>query len=208
MGRVRPSLPRHRLPLHRRVLADPAALRRWLLVAALALSAASITWRVVAAADGARADWGTTRAVLVTERAVAPGDPVAPVVERRWPVALAPPDALDAVPPDARAAGPLDPGVPLTASAVVADGRDPDRARLALPAGADRLPLEPGDRVDVWTTVDPSLTGTAPRTRRVAADVTVVIADVDTVVVAVDRTDVAALAEAVALATITLVATP
>jgi hypothetical protein len=207
VGRVRPSVPRHRLPLHRRVLADPAALRRWLLVIALALAAASITWRVVAAAEDARAAWGTTRSVLVTEAPVAAGEPVDAVVERRWPVALAPPDALGTLPTDARAAGPLAPGVPLTASALAARGTDLDRSRMALPAGANPLPLDPGDRVDVWTTVDPSLTGAAPTTRRVAADVTVVTADPDTVVVAVDHEEVAAVAEAVALATLTLVAT-
>lgn len=207
MGRVRPSVPRHRLPPHRRLLADPAALRRWLLVTTLALTAASITWRVVAGAEAARAEWGTTRSVLVAERPMAAGDPVDAVVERRWPVALVPPGAIDALPPGARAAAPLAPGVPLTDAALIERGQGLDRPRVALPAGANRLPLEPGDRVEVWTTVDPSLTGTAPTTRRVATDVTVVAADADTVVVAVDPEEVAPLADAVALATLTLVAT-
>lgn len=207
MGRVRPPIPRHRLPLHRRALADPSVVRRWALVAVLAIAAGALTARVVGAAEAARADWGETRTVLVTERSVATGEPVEAVTQR-WPVALAPPDALTQVPDSARAAGPLGPGMPLTATAIDgADGTRPDGVRLALPAGTHPLPLEPGDRLEVWTTVDPSLTGSAATTRRVAADVVVADVDATTVVVSADRADVAALAEAVTLATITLVAT-
>ena len=56
--------PSGRLPLHRLVLADPAAFRRWLLVVALAaITAASINHLVSKAAE-ARHRWGDTRTVL------------------------------------------------------------------------------------------------------------------------------------------------
>ena len=51
MGRIRASVPRSRLPLHRRPFADPAALRRWLLVVALAASTGLLVSRAVTAAN-------------------------------------------------------------------------------------------------------------------------------------------------------------
>lgn len=211
MGRVRSSVPRHRLPLHRRALADPAVLRRWLLVAVLATVAAALTGRVVADADAARHRWGDTRAVLVADRPVAAGDPLdAAVSTARWPVALVPSDALDALPDGARAVGPLASGSPLTDVAVAGgpNGGGDGRQHIALPPGLTPLPVSVGDRIDVWATVDASLAEGRPGTRRVADGAEVLATGDDAVVVAVEPAAVGELTEAVALATITLVATP
>ncbi|CAN5902268.1 hypothetical protein BH23ACT2_BH23ACT2_25630 [soil metagenome] len=211
MGRVRSSVPRHRLPLHRRALADPVVLRRWLLVAVLAASAGGLTGRVVADADAARRRWGETRTVLVADRPVEAGDPLdAAMVEARWPVALVPDDALGRLPEGARAAAPLATGSPVTDVAVAggADGGGDGRQLLALPPGLTPLPLAVGDRLDVWATVDASLADGTLSTRQVVTGATVVSADDAAVVVAVEPDSVAELTEAVALATLTLVATP
>lgn len=208
MGRVRSSVRRSRLPLHRRPFADPAALRRWLLVAALALAAAAVTGSVLTRAESARRRWGTTRPVLVVERELAAGDALADAVtEARWPTALVPAGAVARLPADAVAAGPLAPGSAV-AAALVADPGDPlaaDRRRVALPVGVARLPVEVGDRVDVWATVDPSISGAELATSRVAVGAVVTEAGTDAVVVAVDPDEVAAVAEAAALATVTVV---
>ena len=209
MGRVRSSIPRTRLPLHRRLLADPAAARRWLVVIALATATAGLTCRFLAGAETSRRSWGHTRTVLVVDRAVETGEPLAgAVTAARWPVALAPDGVVADLPDGARASGPLGPGSPVT-DAVVADslpGGD-GRRRVAVPVGATRLPLEPGDRVDVWASIDPSLAGGELATRRVATDATVTSTGEATVVVAVDPDEVAPVAEATALATVTLVGT-
>lgn len=210
MGRVRSPIPRSRLPLHRRAVADPAVFRRWLLVVALATLTALLTNRLLTETGRTRERWGRTRPVLVLRHPVAAGDPLAGSVETvRWPVALTPRRAVTTLPSEARAAGPLDRGAPVTAAAVApADlGRSGDRRRVAVPVGAARLPLARGDRVDVWATVDPSLTRGRLATRRIADDAIVASAGNRSVVVAVDPREVADVAEAAALATVTLVAT-
>ena len=108
-------------------------------------------------------------------------------------------------PAGARAAGPIDPGAPITRSLVDA-ADDAGRRRVALPVGSAPLPLDPGDRVDVWATTDPSFADGVLATRRVAAGAVVASADHASVVVAVAPGEVAELAEAAALATLTLVA--
>lgn len=209
MGRVRPSVPRSRLPLHRHLLADPGALRRWLLVAALALATGALTSRLVGAATAARDRWGRTAPVLVVEREVDAGGLLAGAVrEARWPVALAPDHAVrpGRLPRDARAAAPLSPGTPLTDPAVAAGARRAQGHRVPVPAATAASHLEPGDRVDVWATVDPSLSGGPVRTRAVARGAVVAANAGDVVVVAVGREEVDEVVAAVALATVTLVA--
>ena len=123
MGRARP-IPRSRVPLHRRFAVDPGLARRWLLVAALATVTGSVTQHVVAGAASTRSRWGRTVPVVVTTRSRAPGDPLAGSVRTvEWPAALAPAQALARLPRGARAAGPLDLGVPLTPAAVAGGGR-------------------------------------------------------------------------------------
>ncbi len=195
------------------MLADPAALRRWLVVIALALLTAATTGRVVGAAEDARHRWGETRAVLVASRAVAGGASLAgATTAARWPIALIPDGALDDpndLPPHARAAGPIAVGRPLSSVDVAPPADDPERGwRVALLPGTAPLPVEPGDRVDVWATTDPSLAGGRPATRRLARGATVVSADEAAVVVAVAEDEVADLAEATSLSTVTVVAVP
>lgn len=209
MGRVRSRIPRSRLPLHRRPFADPAAARRWLVVGVLAAATAGLTGQVLAGAESARRSWGQTLPVLVVDRAVETGEPLsAAVVEARWPKALVPAGALEELPDGARASGPLDPGSPVTDAVIAEVEPDGDgRRRMAIPLGPARLPLEAGDHVDVWATTDPSLAGGELTTRRVATDAEVTSTGQAAVVVAVQADEVAPLTEAVALATVTIVAT-
>ncbi|QXC63265.1 hypothetical protein KSP35_11030 [Aquihabitans sp. G128] len=178
-------------------------------MAALAAATAGLTGRLVAAAQAERERWGETRPVLVADRPLAAGDPLAGAVRTvRWPVGLAPPSALRAVPAGARTAGPVAEGAPLTAASLARGGPGgADRQRLAVPVANARLPLRVGDRVDVWATVDPAVTGAAVATRRVARAATVASAGSRSVVVAVAADEVPEVAEAAALATVTLVAT-
>jgi len=213
VGRVRSSVPRSRLPLHRRPFADPASLRRWLLVAALAVTTAAITGHVLSSAEAARRRWGDTRPVLVVGRALQAGDPLAEAVtEARWPTALVAAGTLvraDDLPEGAVASGSATAGSPVTDALVARRGDDSGdgRRRVALPPGTAPLPLERGDRVDVWATVDPSLAGGELATRRVASAAVVTSARPDSVVVAIEPDEVAEVAEAAALATVTLVGT-
>jgi Flp pilus assembly protein CpaB len=206
VGRIRSSVPRSRLPLHRRPLADPAALRRWLVVLALAAATGLAVSRTLSAAEAARQRWGRTRTVVVATRPLATGDALAGATRTvAWPEGLLPDAAVREVPPGARAAGPIDGGAPLTRG-LLATGDDDGRRRVALPVGSAPLPVRPGDRVDVWATTDPSLGGGTLATRRLAVGAEVTSAGDAAVVVAVAPDEVPDLAEAAALATVTLVA--
>ena len=77
---------------------------------------------------------------------------------------------------------------------------------MAVATGTARLPLSPGERVDIWATVDPSLAGAELTTKRIAVAALVTSAGPTTVVVAVQPAEVSDVAAAVALATVTLVA--
>ena len=142
---------------------------------------------------------------------MAAGDPVGGAVRvATWPLGLVPDgsfDRVDAVPDGAAAAGPLAPGTPLTDVAVITSADVPTRPRVAVPAGLAVLPLFSGDRVEVWATVVAGGPDGGAGTRRVTEGATVVAADGETVVLSVDADDIAAVAEAAALATVTLVAT-
>lgn len=206
VGRARPY-PRSRLPLHRRLLTDRTLLVRWSAALVLAGTAGALTHRVVAAAEEAQHQWGRTTTVLVTTRPLAAGDPLTRAYRvERWPVALRPPAALTDVTPGDRAAVGLDAGVPLTAAGSRAHRHVQDRRLLSIDLGPDHLAVEPGDHVDVWATVDPSLGTGRVRTELVVADAVVAQNRPRSVVVAVTDRDAGPLAEAVALATVTLVA--
>lgn len=208
MEGFRRPVPRHRAPLLRRLLTDPATLRRWVVVAALAAAAAVLTSSVIGAADDARARWADTQPVVVTTSATSRGDPLTgSVTVAEWPVALVPQGAfrsIQDVGDGARAAGPMASGAPLTEVDLSTPAAD-DLRRVALPHGLAPLPVSPGDQVDVWATYDPSLAGPGLQTRRVATGAEVVAVDDQVAVVAVTPGDAADLTEAVALATLTLV---
>lgn len=193
------------MPLRRRIHQDPAAVRHWLIVVVLAAVLAALVGHAQDRADTARARWGRTRVVWVADRPVRAGDQLdGSVRATRWPTALAPRSAVGQVPVDARAAGPIDAGAAITSALV--EPQDTDRRTVAVPVGDARLPVQEGDRVDVWATADPSTVpdGDDP-TRRVASGARVAATSDRSVVLEVAPAQVAAVAAAAATATITLV---
>lgn len=214
----RRTVVRHRTPLRWRLVADPVGTRRRLAAIAVTAAVALAVGRTVSDADRARTAWGTTSTVWVADHEVAAGDRLSDAVvqPRPWPRALVPPDALRHRPGSARAAGPIDPGRPLTqadvrrtaARALPANGR----ALVALDRGEHPLPVRPGDHVAVWATTDPALADpdagpVGARTSRVVDDARVSRVDPARVVIEVARPEVADLADALARATITIVGT-
>ncbi|WP_421118790.1 SAF domain-containing protein [Aquihabitans daechungensis] len=196
---------RSRVPLHRRIRQDPAAARHWLLVAALAWVLAALVSGALHRADEARRQWGRTTPVWVAAHPLRPGERLHDAVRlRRWPAALVPAAAISDVDPGSRASTAIDTGAAITAAMVERPGGE--RRSVALPVPDARLPVEEGDRVDVWATADPATVADgAPATRRVAADARVVRSADASVVVEVSPGQVAAVADAAATATITLV---
>lgn len=212
MGRVRRSIPRSRVPLHRQLRTSPEVVRRWLLVAVLAGVTALAVGRSIAAGEAARARWGTTRDVLVVVSPVAAHAALdGKLASRPWPEALIPDGALTDVPPGARTVSALGVGMPVTEAVVLGPGSRPDdaeRVRLAVPMGPAGMAVDEGQRVDLWSTVDPSLTGAlgggGVRTERVAEGAIVLDgSDGRRMVVAVEATEVEAVVEAVAVSTVT-----
>lgn len=210
----RPPRPRRvarsRVPWHRRLRRDRAAIRYWLVVAALAWVLASTVGHTVSRADEARRHWGRTTRVWVTTQPLRAGERIDGAVRaERWPTALVSPAAVTTVAPAARAAAALDPGTALTKTAVDETGRGgTERRTVAITLPEGRLPVVDGDRVDVWATTDPAVDsgGREPaRARRVATDAQVVSISRSSVVLAVLPAQVPALAEAAATATVTLV---
>jgi hypothetical protein len=207
------------VPLHRRLLYQRAAIGHWLVVAALVVVTTSVVDRLLQEAAAAQARWGATRPVLVTTRPVAGGQPLAGVVRvERRPRAVVPPQALDVVAPDARAAAAIGPGEVITAVRVAGRtagagastwGAPRGRRVVALPAAHAPLAVAVGDRVDVWATFDPALApqGVEP-TALVAAGALVVATHGDVVTVAVDPADTRPVAHAAAVGSVTLVGVP
>jgi Flp pilus assembly protein CpaB len=179
---------------------------RWLLVAVTAGVVALQAARAGAGAEAARDAWGSSVRVVVVARAVAAGEVIeaADVAVETRPVAVVPDGAVDA-PPVGRVAT-----ATLVAGEVVVDARVapaglsgvaavvPEGWRaLAVPTstsglGAPVPPLAAGDRVDLL----------APDV--VAADAVVVAVGDGAVTVAVPGDDVAAVAEALATAVVTV----
>ncbi len=182
--------------------------RRWLIAVALALVAATTTSHLVSGAAAARHRWGDTRTVIVARVPIQPGESLAGATEAaQWPIGLIPQGTLTRLPSHARSAEPLAQGMPLTNAALAGGGLGVGaRKRVAVATGTARLPLSPGERVDIWATVDPSLAGAELTTKRIAVAALVTSAGPTTVVVAVQPAEVSGVAEAVALATVTLVA--
>ncbi|MGI8756339.1 MAG: SAF domain-containing protein [Acidimicrobiales bacterium] len=199
------------MPLHRRLLLDPATLRSWAGAVVLAVVVAAGVGRVVARAQAAEDRWGRSRSVLVATRPVRTGDRLAGSVRlTSWPAGLVPAGWPTALTAGVRAVAPLAVGAPVTPSTFNDNGRngesDGGRRRVAIAAGDAPLPLRRGARVDVWATTDPSLNDGELVTHRVAASAVVASAGSHVVVVAVRPGEVAAVTEASTLATISLVA--
>lgn len=177
----------------------------------VAIATAALVAQVVVRAEQTRSRWGTRRAVLVVDQPVAAGQPVGDALRvEGWPAGLVPAgsfDQLDAVPDGATASGPLAPGLPLTDVAVTTAHDVAARPRVAVPAGLAVLPLSTGDTVEVWATAVGAGSTTGPTTRQVTGGATVVSTDDETVVLSVEAEDIGEVAEAAALATVTLVAT-
>jgi Flp pilus assembly protein CpaB len=148
------------------VAADPLARRYWIAIGIVALAAGGLVSRANAAASAASERWGPGTPVLVVTEPVGAGERLAEALEvERWPQELVPAAALLEVDSDDRAATDLDPGTPVTAASLASPGDGiAERRLVAVPTGPDALPLEPGDRVEVWAaggpTEAPGLEGT------------------------------------------------
>ena len=206
--RFRRRLPRARVPWVRRIGRDPAALRRWLVVGALAWCLAALVTRALDRAEQAEQRWGRTTSVWVTEVPLRAGEPFAGRIHRiHVPAALVPSAAAAGSLGGTRAAGPIDAGSVVTGRMVERPGGP--RRTVAVPLADAHLPVQEGDRVDVWATTDPATeeTGTAT-TRRIAVAARVVATGDGSVVLEVAPAQVAALTEAAATATVTLAGEP
>jgi hypothetical protein len=125
----------------------------------------------------------------------------------RWPAALVPAAAVRTEPTERRAAGPIDAGTPITGALL--ERQRSDRRHVALPLPHVHLVVAEGDRVDVWATGPAtSADEETSTTRRIAVDARVVDASDGAVVVDLPAGQVAAVADAAATATITLVGVP
>ncbi|HRW37025.1 MAG TPA: SAF domain-containing protein [Aquihabitans sp.] len=209
VGRSRHRIARSRVPRRLRLLLDPAALRHWLLVLALAALVAGIVARSLGAAERARQAWGSTAPVVVAARDLEPGEALdaGALQTVRWPTALRPAAALRAPPADGTTAGvALAAGMPIDA----AQTRSPERLdhlrTVAIPIDGAALPVRMGDEVDVWAVEDLGApVDGAASARRVASDAEVISRSDGAVVLALDADDVEATAAAAATAVVVLV---
>ncbi len=180
-------------------------MRHWLIVGVAAWVLASLVSGALHRADEARERWGRTTRVWVAARPVRPGERLDGAVRsHRWPAALVPAAAVDEVVPGARGASTIDAGTAITEAMVERHGGE--RRTVALPVSDAQLPVEAGDQVDLWATADPAtVPDGAAATRRVATGARVVGSADGSVVVEVAPDQVAAVADAAATATITVV---
>lgn len=213
MGRVRSPYVRSRVRWYRRLLLDPAALRYWLVVAALGIVLAAVVASTLGRAAAARARWGDTTTVWVTTVAVGVGDELAGSVERTtWPEALAPPGAVADLDADARSALAVGPGQVVTESALDPSSGPAVRAgrrTVAVPRGEAPLPVAEGERVDLWGVVaaGPVADGADPTTRLAVAAVVTAVGE-RSVTVAVEPDEVGPVAAAAAVSAVALVGRP
>jgi Flp pilus assembly protein CpaB len=173
----------------------------WLLVGSLAAAAGGVVVARTAAADAARRRWGQERLVVVAGRDLRPGEVLGPADARveRWPLALAPADALSGIEGGEVVAAPIVRGEPVVRHRLGRSGAGPVAGLLPLgtrgvvvTVGEPPLPVHPGDRVDVVAT-DPAGDGVV-----VAMGAMVVRVDDQGIVIAVGLDQVAAVAGAVA----------
>jgi Flp pilus assembly protein CpaB len=179
----------------------------WALVATVAALSAGLVVDRATDAEAARRRWGHDRAVAVATVDLPAGRTIGPADVRieRWPLAVGPPDALEAVAPGTIVSSAIGAGEPLVprrlgrpeggpVAAVLAAGR---RA-VTVPTPEAPPPVEPGDRVDLVAA------GLALDAAVVARDAEVVQTSEQAVVVAVAAAEVEAVAGALVNGTVVI----
>ena len=142
-----PSAPRVPSPSHVAATARLIAARHRALVrlaqASGVLAVALALWSAQSAVQSEKRSWGATTTVLVTTRDLAPGDAIGPtdVEIARWPLAVAPPSAVDQLEPGVLVRQRVDTGDALTRADVA---RSPGPAGL-LPRGWRGVDLHRGE---------------------------------------------------------------
>jgi hypothetical protein len=180
---------------HARLFVARHRLAYWLAVGAVAVGAATSVQTRLTSVDAARRAWGDTRTVLVADRPLAAGEPLAGAASARdLPVAALPIDAVERLDEDAVALHAIGAGEVLAAQHV-APGTG---LAAALPRGTagvavartDAGPrLSIGDLVDVVLADDPLGATGGPAGRVLSAGTAVVDVTESAVVVAVPEAD-------------------
>jgi pilus assembly protein CpaB len=190
-------------PKPRRHRAGPASLAlalrrrprlRSALTVVVALVLAGSVLSVTRAAEQERSTWGTTVPVLVATADIGAGDRIdgSNVEVVAWPSALAPVQALPAMPADARAAAPIWTGEVVDQRRLAPGDLSPLAARLPPGTRAVAVPVEPGtapplvvgDRVDVLVALPAEAAGGGPPGFALATGAPVVGVEDSSVVVA------------------------
>lgn len=185
----------------------------WLVAAALSLTTAWLASDLVADAQRAREQWGDQRQVLVARRMIEPGQTLTPadVEPRQLPIAAVPPGAVETLAPDATTVSAILPGEVVLAPRLSGSGEaaliPAGTAAVAVAAGAGSPPLEPGDRVQLWATLDPFAVGGDAAREPVARHAVVLQVSDGHALVAVDDADLAATTLALAQGALTVVLT-
>lgn len=135
----------------------------WAMAAALAVLSATVVGHVTSEADARRAAFGDTRAVLVTTRSVAAGDPLVEATTLQdVPTAFVPDAAVSTAPRHSTSAHDMTAGTIVTATSVrrtVALGSA--EVAVAVPTGPTTPVLSPGQQVLIVVHADP-FTGVEP----------------------------------------------
>jgi Flp pilus assembly protein CpaB len=202
----RPSPGRVALPLRRRL--PRRAIPYWIATLTLALTTGLVANGLLHRAQEAQARWGSTRTVVVSTRALAPGDPLAGATAvRELPAVALPRGAIPELPAGAVALDPIGAGEVVTTArvggpaAAAVSGRLPrDTRAVVIPLEAKGLPVRVGDRVDLLASGagDPAFDGPAAASPSgpVASGALVVEVHPAALVVALDPTDAVAVAAA------------
>ena len=165
MHRLRPALPRSSgssrwggSPLGR--LARRPAFY-WIVAVTLSVSTAWLASDVIADAERARHQWGERRTVLVARHLIEAGETVTlgQVVERDLPLVAIPPGSVHDLEPGRTAVTAILPGEVLLGRRLSGTGEaqliPAGTAAVAVAIGPGSPPLEPGDLVQLWATLDP-----------------------------------------------------
>jgi Flp pilus assembly protein CpaB len=172
----------------------------WLAVLALAANTALIVGRGQGRADASRRAWGSVHPVAVATRDLDAGSVLRAddITTADWPVAMAPPGALDVAPLGRTLLSPVGRGEPITRGRVAPDGVHglaalvpPGWRAVAIAVPTATVALQRGDEVDLLaTSSDGSVTGT------IAEAAIVLAADERSITVALPKEVVARVAGA------------